>query len=181
MKGKKVILRQIEKRDTDKIIYWRNQLFVRNKFILQDLFTKDSHEQWLETMVITGRVKQFIIEAGGRDNALPIGSVYLKDIDKINSKAEMGIFIGEKDYLGKGFGRDAVDVIVRYGFQELSLHKIMLRVLASNQRAVECYKKVGFLQEGYFREDVKIQNKFEDIIFMAILNEQNSKKQEKIL
>ena len=61
LEGRNVILRPINKKDTENIICWRNQPFVRDKFIFQELFTKESHEKWLETMVDTGKVQQFII------------------------------------------------------------------------------------------------------------------------
>lgn len=171
LEGKNVTLRPIDRKDTDKIIYWRNQSFVRERFIYQEPFTKESHEKWLKQMVNTGRVQQFIICSKCSENEqrkiLPIGSIYLKDIDLRNGKAEFGIFIGEKKSLGKGYGTEAAKILLNYAFQDLKLHKVMLRVFASNKRALKCYKKVGFEEEGYFKDEVKIQNKYQDIVYMA--------------
>lgn len=168
LKGEKVILEPVGDRDTDDIIRWRNQPFVREKFINQELFTRESHEKWLKTMVYTGKVQQFIIFVKHLDRKInSIGTVYLRDIDWNNQKAEFGIFIGEKKYLGKGFGSDAAKLVLEYAFKELKFHKVSLRVLASNKEAIECYKRAGFMEEGYFKDEVMVENKFCDLVFMA--------------
>lgn len=166
LQGKHVQLKPICIEDTKNILYWRNQPFVCNKFIIQEPFTRDIHERWLETMVDTGKVHQFIIYESVRE-IRPIGSVYLRDIDLGNRKAEFGIFIGEKECLGKGYGTEATELILKYAFQELGIHKVRLRVFASNEGAIECYKKAGFIQEGYFKDEVRIHDEYKDLIFMA--------------
>ena len=170
LEGDKVVLIPITNEDTDSILGWRNQRFVREKFIDQEILTQEVHENWMKTMVSVGKVKQFIIyvKLGMERNA--IGSAYLKDIDKNSKKAEYGIFIGEKDYLGRGFGSDAAKVLLEYAFETLSLHKVTLRVLASNKCAIASYKKAGFVEEGYFKDEIKIKNRYQDIIFMAVFH-----------
>lgn len=165
LEGTTIYLLPIRQQDTEDIIRWRNQPFVRDKFIYRELFTRESHEKWLETMVKTKKVEQFIIYVKEENKA--VGSVYLRDIDRENGKAEYGIFIGEEAYLGRGIGSETAKVVLTYAFSELHLHKIMLRVFATNVRAIESYKKAGFVEEGYFKEEVKIENKYYDIIFMA--------------
>ena len=166
--GDKIYLLPISKKDTENVIRWRNEPFVQDKFIYREKFTKESHEKWLETMVDTGKVTQFIIYT--KSEKKPIGSVYLRDINPQNKKAEFGIFIGELEYLGKGFGNEAAKLVLNYAFHILCLHKVMLRVFASNKRAIRSYEKAGFVQEGYFKDEVKIGNEYYDIIFMAILS-----------
>lgn len=169
LKSKKVVLKEIKSKDTDDIIRWRNQPFIREKFIHQELFTKESHEKWLETMVYTGKVHQYIIYVTGASKGLyAIGSAYLRDIDYDSQKAEFGIFIGEQEYLGKGFGCDATEIMINYAFEELKLHKVILRVLANNIRAIKSYKKSGFVEEGYLKDEIKIGGIFQDIVLMAI-------------
>lgn len=160
-----IFLVPVTRADTENIVRWRNQPSVRQYFICQDLFTPESHEHWLETMVDTGKVVQFIIYVKAENR--PIGAVYLRDIDRVNQKAEYGIFIGEEQYLGKGIGSAAAKLVLAYAFDELKLHKIMLRVFASNERAIASYEKVGFVQEGYFKDEVLIDGKYRDLIFMA--------------
>ncbi|MCI9343858.1 MAG: GNAT family N-acetyltransferase [Lachnospiraceae bacterium] len=168
LEGKRIYLRKITSADTDYIIYWRSQEFVRNNFIYQGPFTKDVHENWLKTKVETGNVVQFIIY--DKIKNLPIGSVYLRDIDHINSRAEYGIFIGEKDYLGKGIGAEAGTLVLDFAFKDLHLHKIMLKAFAQNVRAIKNYKKAGFIEEGYMKDEVRRGDTYYDIVYMAKIN-----------
>lgn len=161
---KKVItLRKITYDDTSNIIRWRNKEHVVQNFLNRTLITEELHNNWMKTMVETNKVAQFIIVVDSKD----VGTVFLRDIDFKSRKAEFGIFIGEEGYQGQGIGREATRLILTYGFAELDLHKIFLRVLADNKKAVHSYTKNGFIQEGYFKDDIFLDNAYKDIIFMA--------------
>lgn len=168
--GEKIMLRPMEESDTQDIVRWRNTDFVRKNFIYQKLFTAEGHQHWIETMVKTGKVKQFMIcpyLSANRECGNAVGSVYLRDIDPVHRKAEYGIFIGEADALGKGYGTEAAQLMLRYGFGELQLHKIMLRVLAENEGAKRSYEKAGFRQEAYLKDEVFLNGGYHDVILMA--------------
>lgn len=165
--GGDIYLRPMTAEDTDLIVKWRNEEFVRKNFIYRKPFTREGHLNWIETMVKTGKVIQFIIcTKEGR----AVGSVYLRDIDEVHHKAEYGIFIGERDALSKGYGTQAARLMIRYSFENLGLHKLMLRVLAGNERAKKSYEKAGFVQEAYLREDVCLEDGYRDVILMAVIN-----------
>lgn len=165
--GETIYLRPIEPEDTDLIVKWRNEDFVRQNFIYQKPFTNEGHLQWMETMVKPGKVIQFIICTWQKE---PVGSVYLRDIDREHRKAEYGIFIGEEEELGKGYGTQAAQMMIQYAFEELKLHKLMLRVLAGNDRAKKSYEKAGFVQEAYLKDEVCIEGSYRDVILMAVIN-----------
>lgn len=167
IRGKKILLRPMTEEDTENIVRWRNEAFVRKNFIYQKPFTAEGHRHWMETMVNTGRVVQFIICT---PEEKPVGSVYLRDIDRVHNKAEYGIFIGEEEALSKGYGSEAAELMIRYAFEELHLHKLYLRVLAGNEQARKSYEHAGFVQEGYFKDDVLLPEGYQDVIFMGILN-----------
>ena len=149
-----IYLRSMTKDDADLIIKWRNSEEVRSRFIYQALFTRQSHERWIETMVNTGKVVQMIICL--KDGDVPVGSVYIRDIDTTHHKGEYGIFIGEAEARGKGIGTRAAKLMTAYAFRELSLHRLFLRVFADNVRAIRSYEKAGFVREAYLRDDVCI-------------------------
>lgn len=159
-----IAIRPITREDTPHIIAWRNNPRVLPNFIDQNLLDEETHGRWLTNHVDAGKAAQFIICADGVD----VGSVFLRDIDHVHHKAEFGIFIGDDAQTGKGVGTKAATQIVAYGFEKLGLHKIFLRVLADNAGAVHCYEKAGFVQEGYFKEDVCVGGRFRDVIFMAV-------------
>ena len=164
-----VYLRPMTYDDTENIVRWRNSDAVRQNFIYQALFTKESHENWIKTKVETGQVVQMIICLKESDQ--PVGSVYLRDIDPHHKKAEYGIFIGEESARGKGVGTAAAKLMLEYGFEELGLHKIFLRVYAENLQAIRSYEKAGFVREAYLKEDVCIDGDFRDMVLMAAFNE----------
>lgn len=87
------------------------------------------------------------------DGDRAIGEVLLFDLDHANGRAQVGIFIGEPDEWGKGYGTDAVRAIVDFGFAELRLERIWLNVSTENPRAQRSYEKVGFVREATLRHD----------------------------
>lgn len=163
--GEKVSLRPITREDTGLIVAWRNKPSVYRHFIFRQPFTREMHENWLATKVDTGKVIQYII----LDKALekPVGSVYYRDVDPENESAEYGIFIGEESARGKGFGTETARLFTDFGFAALGLHRISLRVLAENTPARRSYAAAGFVEEGTFRDMVRLDGVYRDVVFMA--------------
>lgn len=168
--GEKVLLRPITRADTDLIVRWRNTKEVRDNFIFQEPFTPEMHNHWLDTKVKSGEVVQYIIEE--KQSTTAIGSVYFRDIDKVNRSAEYGIFIGEAQARGQGYGSETAKLFCEYGFRDLHLHRISLRVLSGNDQALHSYLNAGFQIEGTFKDMVYLQGKWRDVIFMARLEQE---------
>lgn len=166
--GAAIYLRPMTYEDTGRIVAWRNSDAVRKNFIYQELFTREGHEHWIRTMVETGRVVQMIICETQGDR--PVGSVYLRDIDRQHKKAEYGIFIGDDGARGKGYGTAAARLMIRYAFEEMGLHRLFLRAFADNTQAICSYEKAGFEREALLRDDVCINGCYRDIVLMGILN-----------
>ena len=166
--GERVLLRPITAEDTPLIVKWRNTESVRRNFIFREPFTAEMHENWLRTRVATGQVLQYIIV--DRESGESVGSVYFRDVDKANRSAEYGIFIGEESARGKGLGSETARIFTDFGFRELKLHRISLRLLADNVVAEKSYTNGGFCREGLFRDMVKLDGVYRDVLFMAKLN-----------
>ncbi len=101
-----------------------------------------------------------------------IGNISLEGIDHMNREATLGIFIGDKDYLSKGYGTEAIRLLLDYGFNYMNLHCIKLKLLSFNERAFKCYKKCGFKEMGRIRENRFINGKYYDTICMDILEKE---------
>ncbi len=166
IEGKKLSYREITEEDTDLVLHWRNSDFVRVNFIYQPLITREEHLIWLNTKVNTGRVIQFIILEKAAARA--VGSVYLRDIDYVAKKAEYGIFIGEESACGKGYGTEAAETIISFAFKELGLRNLTLRVLEKNVRAIKSYEKAGFSVKNNRMEEIIINGRCQNLIFMEI-------------
>jgi len=165
-----VAIRRIGLNDTDNIVKWRNQSFVRNKLFFQGELTKSNHIEYYKNNIETGRVIQFIISIKG-DGELQftdVGTAFLKNIDSNNKKAEFGIFIGEPSALGQGYGTAAIKKIMCYAFEELKLNRIYLQVLDNNLPAIKSYQKSGFMIEGVLKQSFFVDDAFIDVCVMAI-------------
>lgn len=160
-----IYLRLMTELDTDSIIAWRNREDVRENFIYREPFTREGHGNWVKTMIETGRAVQMMI--CDLQSGQPLGSVYIRDVDRVHNKAEYGIFIGVPEARGRGIGTAAARLMLRYCFEEEGLHRVYLRALADNRRAVRSYEKAGFVQEGCLKDDVFIDGRYYDIIWMA--------------
>lgn len=178
MDAGKIYLRPLTLLDTDLIVKWRNEESVRKNLFTQELITRESHMEYYEKVINQHKCYQFIVERVAYEDGMnyscsvPIGTVYLKDVDLKNSKALMGIFIGAEYDRGQGFGKEAVRLILQYGFMQLKLHKIYLQIICNNNEAISLYKELGFTEEGRLKDDYCRDNKYYDVIQMSILEKQ---------
>ena len=169
IEGEKVVLRPITDADTDDIVRWRNDPEVWRYFLFREPFTPEMHRAWLRDKVAAGRVVQYIITE--RESGRSVGSVYFRDVDPKNESAEYGIFIGEAAARGRGIGTETARLFTDFGLNVLRLHRISLKVLGDNEIARRSYEKAGFRTEGVFRDYVKLDGVFTDVVFMAKLGE----------
>ena len=102
----------------------------------------------------------------------PIGEVSLFEVDRLNGSAMLGIFIGEPDEWGKGYGTDAVNALVDFAFAELRLERVALNVWTENGPAMRAYEKAGFVHEGTLRHDRYEHGRFTDGHVMSILRDE---------
>ena len=114
--------------------------------------------------------KEFHMCIVKKSNDELIGNIALDKIDYKNGTAELGIFIGENDNLGKGYGSEAINLLTNYGFNELRLHTIYLTVLDNNPRAKRAYTKCGFKECGRRHEAMYRNGKYIDVIYMELIN-----------
>jgi RimJ/RimL family protein N-acetyltransferase len=91
------------------------------------------------------------------------------DVDRVSGSTMLGIGLADRDYWGRGYGSDALQVVLRYGFQELNLHRIALNVWSLNPRAIRAYEKAGFHREAILRQDTLRDGVRSDSILMSIL------------
>lgn len=100
-----------------------------------------------------------------------IGFVDLDGLNWAHGDSFVGIGIGDRAYWGRGYGTDAMRVLVRYAFAELNLHRLSLNVFSYNRRAIRSYEKAGFVVEGRQRQAFRRDGQYHDLIFMGVLRE----------
>jgi RimJ/RimL family protein N-acetyltransferase len=109
-----------------------------------------------------------------------IGTVGLDGVDWVTGNTFVGIGIGERQYWGKGYGSEAMNLILRFAFAGLNLRRVSLDVFEYNRRAYLSYLKCGFKDEGRMRQWMQRGGERHDLIFMGILREEWEERQELI-
>lgn len=105
------------------------------------------------------------------DGDLTIGTVFLRSVDKVNGSGVVGIFVGDRRYLGQGYGTDALNALVDFGFGELRLERIELEVFDFNLRAIRAYEKAGFKTDAILRHSRFHRGAHHDVHIMSILRD----------
>jgi RimJ/RimL family protein N-acetyltransferase len=165
-----VVLRANERDDLPRYVRWFNDPAVLEFFGPYAPLSLAAEERWFEEQLRDSSQRNFAIDLEGRH----IGAGGFSHIDPRNGCAEVGLFIGEPDLWDQGLGADAVRTLVRFGFEEMNLHRIYLRVFEENQRGVNCYEKIGFRREGLWRQAVFRHGRYYDLLWMSILRDEYS-------
>ena len=101
-----------------------------------------------------------------------LGNIGFNSIGEIHRTAEIGIMLGNPKYQRKGYGMEALNLLLDYGFSFLNLRNIYLKVFEYNEPAYNLYKKAGFREVGRLRKAVEIMGKTYDEIIMDMLKEE---------
>ncbi len=110
----------------------------------------------------------FAIEADSKY----IGQCALFNTNEINHTCELGITIGDKDYWAKGYGREAITLLLDYAFRLRNIRKVWLQVHGNNPRAISAYKACGFIEEGRLRAHVWSNGHYVDLVQMGVLRDE---------
>jgi len=168
--GERLRLRAAERDDLAMFVRWLNDPEVREFLGLNLPMSMAQEERWFEAMAKAHPAEQvLVIEVSEGDGWTPIGNTSLMDIDWTNRLAEVGIFIGEKAYWSKGYGREVMRLMLKHGFETLNLNRVWLRVDAINQRAIRAYEHAGFKHEGRMRQATYKDGRYRDLLIMSAL------------
>ena len=99
-----------------------------------------------------------------------IGEARLDRVDMQDRRASFAIGILDPQCLGKGIGTEAMRLVLQFAFDRLKLHRVSVRVLAYNHRAIRSYKKCGFVLEGREREAALVNGEWHDDCIMGLLD-----------
>lgn len=98
-----------------------------------------------------------------------LGTIWYGPFDAGDRQTLVGLYLGEPETRGQGYGSEALEILLSYLFDDLGLHKVRLLVLAGNARAIACYERCGFQVEGTLRDHRFFAGRFHDFLQMAIL------------
>ena len=164
--GDRIYLSPRNSEDVEKFTEWLND-FETTDYTGKSgiLTTLDGERKYLEE---NSNPEATFVIVTLEDNKM-IGTVSLEDINWINRTATLGIFIGDKEFRSKGYGTEAIRLILEYGFKYMNLYNIKLDLMEFNERALKCYEKCGFKEYGRRRKCKFVNGKYYDSISMDIL------------
>lgn len=148
---------------------WRNDMdimqFDQPGFLYP--ISYDEAASWHEKINSYNNSHSFIIKDKKSDEA--IGICAFMNMDYKNRNVELSIVLGEKKFWGKGYGKQVMDLMIKLGFEEFNMHKLILRVMSFNDRAIRLYEKLGFEKEGTLKETIYRNGKYFDTIYFGLL------------
>ncbi len=164
IQGEKVYLSPMHSDDIEKLTEWLSDLEIsRGLSMASQIFTLESGRASLQS------VDSDFFSIVTREDDRLIGACGYWNTDVTQRQSEVIIMIGERNSLGKGYGTDAMDLLLEFGFNIRNLHSIRLRVYSFNERGIRSYEKCGFKHAGRFREAGRINDEYYDEINMDIL------------
>jgi RimJ/RimL family protein N-acetyltransferase len=177
--GERIRFRAVERDDLPTFVRWINNPEVQQGIGIYWPFSQVEEEAWFEAM-LKHPPDEHLLAIEVREPASEADEVYWKligscgfsEIDWRNRAAEFGINIGEKSYWNKGYGTEAVRLLVKHGLYTLNLHRIHLKVLETNPRAIRAYEKAGFTHEVRLRQAEFRNGQYIDVLVMSILKEE---------
>lgn len=171
--GHNLRLRSAERTDIPQFLRWINDPeVVENLEVYAPMGTVEE-EVWFDAMKARPIDEHaLVIEVhpeGSDDRWVVIGNTSFFPINQKARSVEIGIMIGEKDYWNKGYGTEVMRTMCHYGFEELNLNRIWLRVYDTNPRARKAYENAGFVYEGTLRQAEYKHGRYIDVHVMSIL------------
>lgn len=180
MRGKKIGLAVLEKYDLPLFKKWLNDprlsIFMRE---FDDMLADENVQEWYDKSIHDPAQVDFSIV--NMKNAELVGACTLVNIDGRNSAAEARLFIGEEQFWNKGYGTEALLLLLDYAFNVLNLHNVRLSVNAINKNAIHVYEKLGFKLAGKLRESRTYLRKRYDLYLMDMLAREFDKKHKSLI
>lgn len=170
LKSKHITLTALRAGDLPVMLDWIND---REQVLLNGPYRpvgESQHRQWFESIQSRGDVAIFAIRL--LDTGELIGTCRLHAISPVHRSAELQIRLGDVSRRGKGYGTEAVSLLVGFAFKDLNLHRVYLHVFSSNAAAIRVYEKARFVREGVLRRAAYIDGEYVDVLVMGILAEE---------
>ena len=128
------------------IVKWRNDAEIIRWLFSYLHLSKTKQRKWYERYVEDESEQIFIVEV--KEEKIAIGTVELANIDYKNQRAELGILIGDKSWRNKKVGKEALDLLIKFAFDEMNIRKMKAIVFEENIPAIRLYESCGFVEEG---------------------------------
>lgn len=167
LRDEEITLGPLLPEDLGAVFLWLNDVDAARLDLAFRPTDSESFRRWLDQLAQDKTQVLFTVRLLSAPK--PIGFVLFKNIHPIHHSAELGLRIGEERLRGKGYGYRATVLALAYAWATLNLHRVHLTTFAHNVRAIACYRRAGFVEEGVMRHASFIDGKWIDVLMMAAL------------
>lgn len=167
--GKDLKLRPLEEQDLETKVKWINDPDVHKYLHYRLPLDIEKTKNWFRRIANDFSRYDYVIE---KQDYGPIGLTGLLGIDRFHESAEFYITLGEKQYWNKGFGQQALSILVDWAFRHLNLYKIWGTTRTTNLASISMIKKVGFKIEGTLKQEKKVGDKRVDVVRVGLLRDE---------
>jgi UDP-4-amino-4,6-dideoxy-N-acetyl-beta-L-altrosamine N-acetyltransferase len=168
IKGNFVYLVKPQREDMPKLLEWRNDPNSRKYFREYRETNLEDQINWYDNVMMKDNTWHHFIVKPIDDPTKNIGIVLLNHIHPIYRSGEFGITLGDPEYRNKGYGKDMLLTLIKYGFEQLNLNRIWCEVY-SNNNSIHLYRKIGFKDEGILRQTVFKDGEYLDSYILGML------------
>ncbi|MEO6259475.1 MAG: GNAT family protein [Thermoanaerobaculia bacterium] len=169
--GEHVILRAFEREDAERCYRWMNDPNIVRTLKSRYPMALSNEIEWLDRAMQPGaNERHFAVER--KDDRIHIGNASIHDIDWVSRTGWFGLFIGEPSAWNRGFGKDAIQTLVRFAFDEMNLAKLRINVFDYNERAKHVLESHGFIQEGRLRRDFYRDGTYHDLVILSVFRDE---------
>lgn len=169
LNGENVYLRNIEPSDLELLYRWENDPETWKVSHTLVPFSKHQLKQYVESPqdIFAHQQVRFMVcdKADGR----PIGAIDLFDFEVIHQRAGVGILIAQKNDRGKGFGKEALQLLIKYSFHHLPLIQLYCNILTDNTASIKLFENAGFEITGNKKAWVNTANGFQDEYLLQLM------------
>ena len=168
IQGENISLRNLAEEDVPIMTQWINDPGVSRYLQVELPVTEEYERAWVQDINASQNDQVFgIIE---KSTNTYIGNVGIHDIKKESGVATVGIFIGNKSKQGKGYGREAIELVTDFAFDQLRIQKLQAPIFLFNQRSIAIFEKAGFLREAAFLEKHIKNGEHQDTVLLVRIN-----------
>jgi len=155
--------------DLELVRSWRNQDEIRNNMYTNHIISPQEHRAWYNKISKDPAVRYWIFSD---DGIRKVGLVYLYDLDSKNRRAFWGLYVGDLGMKGGGLGSKVEFAILDHVFLNMDLNKLCCEAFVFNEPALRLYKKFGFEEEGYLKQHIFRDERYYDVVRLAMLREE---------
>jgi RimJ/RimL family protein N-acetyltransferase len=168
--GKHVYLRPLNRGDLDCIMKWSNDPEIRGLIGEVKPMSWEKAEEFYVKVNNDDQRVWFIIALKKNDRI--IGEAGLLRMYPAWRTTDLSIIIGESEEWGKGYGTEAINLLLEYAFGYLNFHRVAVGVVGFNEEALQFYEKVGFTREGIQRDGYYFNHDYHDFVMMSLLEDE---------